>query len=552
MGIFKKITFISVLCCQAFVFESKSHILYLMQAKEYGKAISNYQKLFEETRKQDFETLQQMALILLETGSKSPSSDERQLTMYGAGLAASSKSLKILEKGLYAPEMPIQLTALHFICAFQENVASELLIKAMSSDFLETRIEAAYQMAIKKHPCAFGQIDSLMQKMPPFFKPFFPQFFGLIGTSDAVIELKNLLFDADSNVCIQSILSIAQNKRDDLSYLLRKKLKHSSIGEKEAATYSLAHLNDSSSMEMIKNNIISTSEHLQLSSFLALYNLGDKSYSKNIMKMAADGNLFAILSLGKIPGSENLLAKIALSPDDQERLNASIALLMRKDPRCLNGLKEILIKDPNHLAIQPFYSVGRSLICYHFVPFNPQRKDMDPTLSLDIKEHLLKEALELNEESFLSLASFIFNNNQNDLISPLVSLLANLKSENAISLLKTYAQKSGAPLIRDYCNLALYRINEEGPYFIHLKDCIKRNSRKELIRLKPFTPNKVRFEKSQYELSSDEASRLMVEIFSTFAEKHDVDGIMLLLEAIKSGPLLNRCPLAGILLRATE
>lgn len=550
MGIFKSVALI-LICVQAFVFENKNHILYLMQTKEYDKAISNYQSLLDETKKQDFEILQQIALILLENGVRSPSADERQMAVFGAGIAGSEKSLKILEKGLFAPEMAVQLTALHFLSAYQENSLNELLVKAMSSDFLQTRIEAAYQMAKKKHPCAFGQIDSLMQRMPPFFKPFFPQFFALIGNSDAINVLKSLLFDSDASVCIQSILSIAQEKRDDLLYLLRRKLKHGTVGEKEAATYALSSLSDSASIDLIKNNAASAQENLQLASYIALYNLGLKTYSEDIIKMAVNGNVFATLALGKIPGSENVLSRIASSPDSMERINASIALLMLKDPRCLLGLKELLIKKENGLIIQPFYSVGRSLLCYNIMPFTGARKDLDPNLSFDIKEHLLKEALELNEDAFLKLSNAIFENNQNDLVAMLTHLLENKKSERAMLLLKKYAQKSGAPLIRDYCNLALYRAGEDGPYFKYLKDWMKRNS-KVLVRLKPFSPTKVQFEKSQYELSSDEASRLMLEIFVAVAEKHDVEGINLLLESIKNTGPINRYPLAGILLRATE
>ena len=114
-----------------------------------------------------------------------------------------------------------------------------------------------------------------------------------------------------------------------------------------------------------------------------------------------------------------------------------------------------------------------------------------------------------------------------------------------------YAQKAGAPLIRDYCNLALYRAGEEGPYFDYLKNWLRRN-KKEMVRLKPFLPNKLRYEKSQYTLSSDESSRLMIEIFGVIAERRSIEGIMLLLDVLKDTDPLNRSPLAGILLKATE
>jgi len=106
-----------------------------MQKNQYKKAISFYQKLYEKTKQQDFEIIEQMAIILLKKGAKSKKKEKKQLTMFAAGLAASTKSIDILEKGLFSEEMPIQLTALHFISALQDNKSNSLLVKAMSSNF---------------------------------------------------------------------------------------------------------------------------------------------------------------------------------------------------------------------------------------------------------------------------------------------------------------------------------------------------------------------------------------------------------------------------------
>ena len=553
MGLSKTLTITLVFCCSMlFSFEHKNHILYLMNIKEYQQSVYYYQKLYKETKEQDFELLQQMALLLLEAGAKSQDPKERQMTMFGAGLAASTRSLKILEKGIFSPEMETQLTALHFICALQDNDINTLLVKAMGSDFLETRIEAAVQLAIRKHPCAFGQIQSLMQKLPPFLKPIFPQFFGLIGTSDSTRVLKALLYDEDPNVRVQSIITIANSKRDDLLYLLRKKIKHSSIAEQEALATSIALLNDSSCNEELKKYCGSSTENVKLAASLALYNLGDKSFENEILKEAIKENLFAILSLGNIENSENILAQLSKSPNTQARINASIALLKRKDPRSLKGLKELFISKENDLAIAPYLSLGKTLSCFKVMKNSKNRKNIDTHQSLQIKEMLLKQAIELNEDSFLSLAEEIFNNNQNDLVPYLCHLLSNLNSDKAIEFLKNYSVKTGSPLVRDYCNLTLYRMNIEGPYFEYLKKWLHLNSGQELIRLKPFTPDKVRYDKSQYSLSPEESSFLLVEMLSVLGEKHSIEGIMLLLDCLKTTNNFNRYPLAGILLRATE
>ena len=94
--------------------------------------------------------------------------------------------------------------------------SDELLNRAMSSDFLSTRMEAAFYMAQKKHPRAVGQIEGLMVRLPPIFRPLFPSLFALIGTSEATAALRRLLDDLEPQVRIESILNIARLGRDDL------------------------------------------------------------------------------------------------------------------------------------------------------------------------------------------------------------------------------------------------------------------------------------------------------------------------------------------------
>lgn len=531
---------------------NKNHILYLMNSGETEKAINSYQKLQKETNQQDFEILQQMAVLLLESGAKSGDPHERQLAMFGSGLACSSRLLKILEKGIDSPDMATQLTALHFACSLQDNEIDNILIRAMSSDFLETRIEAAMQMALKKHPCAFGQIQSLMQRLPVFLKPFFPQFFGLVGTRDATAVLKNMLFDEDPSVRVQAIIALAQNKRDDLLYLLRKKIKHASIAEQEALTMAFSSLNDSSCIEDLKKLSSSSTENVRLAASLALYQLGMRAYEKVVYQSAQKNNPFAIISLGKIENSEDFLSFLAQGPNLLSRINASIALLARKDPRSLAGLKELFISKENDLIISPYLSLGKTLNYYQVMINSKKRKNLDLNLSLELKQSLLKQALDLDEKYFLGLAEDIFNNDQNDLIPYICLLLSNLNSDNVIQFLKKHSEKAGAPLIRDYCNLTLYRMNIDGPYFDYLKKWLKKNSNQDLIILKTFSPERVKYENSQYSLSPDQSGYLLIEIFSAIAEKHDINGIMVLVDCLKNSLKLNRYPLAGILLRATE
>lgn len=552
MAVFKVVTFFCLLASFTYSYEHKNHILYLMNAKEDEKAIEYYQKYFEKYNVHDFEILQNIAMTYLKWAAKSTHVEEKQLAMFGAGFATSAKSLNILENGLDAAELSIQLTALHFISALQDDKANNLLVKAMGSNFLETRFEAAFQLAQKKHPCALGQVLSLQNKLPIFFRPLFPQFFGLIGTPDAMRELRNYLFDSDPNVKVQAIYSLAQNHRDDFLPILRKKLSHSSIIEKEALCMALATLNDSISIDQIRKLTNATSENVRIAAHIALNRLNDKSYNINLLKIAAKGNLFALYNLKEINHSENILYKFLQSPDKQERLNASLALLKRRDIRCFEGLHEFFSNNFSHFCIQPQVTLGRGLECFKIMSYSRKSKRVDLDLSLQIKMGILKDTLDVDTGKFLNLAKYIFNNNHLDLIPYLTKLLISLNDKNSINLLKINAQRSGAPLIRNYSNLALFRLKEKGPYFVNIKKWLYDKCQDQLIELKSFESNKMKYEKSQYELSPMDSANFFLESLSALAENHNLESTLLILDILKKTKKVNKGPIAGILLRATE
>ena len=367
----------------------------------------------------------------------------------------------------------------------------------MSSDFLSTRMEAAFYMSRRKHPLAVGRIEGLMFRLPPLFKPYFPSFFALLGTSEATSALKRLLEDTDSQVRIESILNIAKTGRDDFLPSLRRKLSHSHIAEIESTIFAIGALKDSASLQKLKKLSLSPVESIRLAASLALIQLGDRSRIPEIIQMAGRHNLFAILSLGNITDTEETLAELIQSNDFQVRLNAGIALLGRRDPRCLPILREILISDTRDLAFHPMGSVGRTLSAFKAVP-SAELRAKDPTIdlgySMALREHFLREAQHLPEETFLTIARTIFQKQQNDLVPTTITLLENLRTPGAIALLKEGTKKISAPLIRDYCHLSLYRLKEEGPYEEYVNHWVLQQKTAELIRLRPLLPWKYRME----------------------------------------------------------
>ena len=534
--------------------ETKMQALYLMQQNRIEESIDRYRSLTEISGRHDFELLQQLGLVLLQKGIHSEDPQVFLMTLFGAGLSNSARALEILEKGLVYPDPQVQLLTINFIARQEDDRADELLNRAMSSDFLATRMEAAFHLAMRKHPHAVGQIEGLMFR-PPAFKPYFPPLFALIGTNDATSVLKRLIEDTDPQVRVESILQVASMGRDDFLPLLRKRLSLSNISELEASIYSIGVLKDSSSLTKLKKLAASTTESIRIAATLALHRLGDRSAIPALIDMANNRNLFAIASLGAISESEETLAEIVKSGDLQLRINAGVALLQLRDPRCFLGVREMLIQDARDLAFHPYSSVGRTQSAWKAVP-SAELRSKDPTVDLSfsqaMREHLLRESIHLPEKYFLALAQSIVDHQQNDLVPTLIGLLENLQTEGAISLLKEGAEKLASPLIRDYCRLSLYRLGEEGPYEEYVNHWVMHQKGSDLIRLRPLLPLKYRLEQSDFTLTPDETSRLLIESFLSIANQRDEKSISFLLKAIQQGNPMNRFALMGLLMRATE
>jgi HEAT repeat protein len=553
MGLFKAcltLAFASSLIASSDI-DSKRHALYMVQNSDIETALHAYQNYFAQTGHHDFDVLQRMGLVLLQHGIHSDDPTIFTMTLFGAGLSGSAGALEILEKGLFHSDPQIQMVALHFIAQSNDDQTDELLNRAMSSDFLSTRLEAAFYMAQKKHPRAVGQIEGLMYRLPPIFRPLFPSLFALIGTSEATCALRRLLDDPEPQVRIESILNIARLGRDDLLPILRKNLTHSNIAELEACSYAIGVLKDSSSLIRLKKLAHSPAENVKIAAILALHALGDRSCFDRLIYLAQSHNIYAMGALGQIPGGEEALALLTHSDQLPIRLNAAISLLQRRDERCLQGIEELLIRDQRDLAFYFLPSVGRTMAIWKAIPSAELRsKDqtLDLSLSLSMREQILRETIYLPQPEFLKIAKLILEKQQNDLVPCLITLLKDLRTPEAIDLLKIGCSQLSAPFIRDYCHLALFDLKEEGPYGEYIKHWVLHQKDAELIRLRPMLPWKMRLD-SNYSLTPDETSRLLIESFLAIATDRNID---FLVEAILKGNPQNRYALFGLLMRATE
>ncbi|NGX46113.1 MAG: hypothetical protein K940chlam2_01295 [Chlamydiae bacterium] len=417
-------------------------------------------------------------------------------------------------------------------------------------------MEAAQQLAIRKHRAATGQIESLMYRVPPPFRFFFPQFFALIGTNDAIALLRHLMEDRFSVVRVEALLSAARFGRDDLLPSIRSSLTHLDVAEQEAAAFSVGLLKDTRCQKRLIKLLDSPQSNVQIAAALSLHKLGDHSGIALLLEKAGKEDLYAIQALSAVNEGADLLARLSKHADIQVRLNATMALLAMRDDRAALPLMELLLHDSRDMGFMPHPSLGRSQLSWKAVFSAAQHQKEGPydifSSTIMLREQLLTQALELSDEIFMKIAETLLHSRQADLIPLLTNLLENLQTPEAITLLKQSASRAGDPLARAYCSLALFRLKEEGPWEENVKGWARRNLSTEMIQFRPMVTIDQRITRSPFELTPEDHSRLLIETFQTIADRHEESGIALLLDALEKGNPKNRYVLAGLLLRALQ
>ena len=251
----------------------------------------------------------------------------------------------------------------------------------------------------------------------------------------------------NEKVRIAAIFAVAKCERNDLLPQIRTLASHGEIAQQEGCAVALGLLGDESSLPRLEALSRSSISSVRLAACQALYRLGKLQMRASIEKEAKEGNLFAIAMLGEMPGSEESLAKLVQHPNLQVRVNSALSLLERRDPRSLNGLKDILISDSRDLCFEKATSHGLGLDAWRAIPSAHANLADDPVgfeLSLALREEALCQAINLPEKSFLQIATLLFESHQNDLILTLTDLLTTLHTEEAKAILKKYSQKAGA------------------------------------------------------------------------------------------------------------
>lgn len=534
---------------------SKSRILNVMHRGDVKTAIALYRKHCQEMGKQDFELLQQMSLILLEQGACSSDPETLLMTLFGAGLSTNEKALPIFQQILSTPIPQLQILTLHFLAKYQHNAADEVLKTALSSPFVLTRLEAINYFALKKSPIAIDHAEALMHKLPTEIKPVFAQLFITVGTPRAMKIYRQLLNDQNVNVRVEAILAAAELQRDDVLPQIRTLCTHSNYTQQEACALALGKMKDRFSIAKLETLASSKNLSVKLTACQALCRLGMSQYEQPIQQYAAAGDVFAIALLGEIKGSEDLLFQLTRSTNLQVRINAAMALLELEDERCIQPLCEVLVHTNRDLAFSRCYSAGKGLCSWKATPHALQNFKDNPVafeLCNTLRENILLKIADISDKSFINLSQALLQANQLDLVPVIVERLENIRSPEAIQLLQSYQQKVGAPLIRNYCNLALFRMKIPGPYRENITKWITQQHHQNIIKLREFVPIEMREKGFNYELSPEETSRLFIDSLEALAATQDQEAIDVLLNAIQEGNAKNKYAIAGLLIQATN
>lgn len=534
---------------------SASQILFLVQAGNTHNAVTQYREEYVKSGEHNHDLLQQMGITLLDQGRRSSKPEDQLLAILGAGISLHDRVSYILEAGVASDYPQLQLVSMQLISRFQSDDAYYALNQAMRSNNPLIRLEAAHIMAQIKHPKAVGQIEALMQKLPNEVHALFPQLYALEGSHDSIRILARMLSHPRQEVRIAAILSAAKHHRDDLLPQIRRLAKHHSISQQEACAWALGTMRDADSVSILKEMLSSPSGNVKLAAMQALYRIGHKEYGKEMIRHANRGDPFAVAFLGEVEDSQETLVELLESDNNIIRINAGVALLEHRDARGLPYLKDLFFPEQRDLALVKMGTAGGALHCLKLVPAAAFRAKEDPLsyeLSLSLREQILTKCLELPEKKFLHFIEAVLEQKQHDLVPLAVNLLVNQQSADAIALLKKYQQHAGAPFIRMYCTLALYKMREEGNYGLQLREWATKQQGEDFIQLRAYVPWEMRDPSTKYEITPRETSRLLLEAFETFATVQDDLAIDAVLEAIQHGNKSNRYALAGLLIRMVQ
>jgi HEAT repeat protein len=472
------------------------------------------------------------------------------------GISGAVSSNHLLYSFLKSANPQVQAAALQLASQMFDDEAEKILLSALSSPFFMIRMEALFYLAARRSTKTFEQIQSIHSLVPPFFYPYFADFYALDRSESSLVELRKMVVDQREEMRLAALLAILKYGMEDLKTVISPILSQKNPIELETVAYTLGLMQDLSATENLKKLTSFPQIEVRLSALYALIKLGYTDYSIEMERLAKEKNLFAISMLGNLNFGESVLIPLLQDEEVTIRLAATLALLHQRNPVVMPYLLDLFDINRNILCLVPIYSPGKTMFYWQLVPLksisDPTGKKNCMTFTGMFLENLLSEALELGDKPFIQLSSALFAKRQDWIVPKLVRLLENLQSPLSIELLKEKSELLGAPLIRSYATLALFRIGQDSASRETLIKWLLTEKQTEIIRFRPMIEESLSVARgeSSYQLTPEETSGFLIEALDALSQKREEKNIIYLLTLMKDGHPKNRFALAGLLLRS--
>lgn len=532
----------------------KAQMSYSARMGNPAKALELYNQYALMQGAHDFDALKTICIGMLQNGVREAKESSDLMSVYGAGLSQSEETMSVLEVGLNSKNPQAQAISLHFLSRLANDKADQLILGLLKNPNPILQLEAVFALAQKKHPKAGALAESLMSKYPAMIKPIFPAIFSELSSRRSDALLRQLLHDADERVRLEAIGALVKNGRDDFLPQLRRLASHTQVQQQEALCFAFERFHDETMCPRLEEFVRSKSPYVAVAAAHTLYILGKKEYREVLSIAAGEGFGFAVFAMQDVDEAAPELIALTRSSDPDIRLNAAIALAKAKLPGARQALEEVLFQGNNRIITQA-RSPGKALTCFKWAPAHAAVGRHGPAIaavSQNIRRALITEAINLPEKDFLYLAEKALSTNQLDIVPLVVKLLENHGSAEAEEILITHAQRIGAPYVRSFCNLALFRMKGKEIYAVKVREWVSQYGMNSIAELKPYLPFELRLETEYFDLSPEEQTSLFLESVEALAVSKKTEDIQTLLDVMQTGNPINRYALAGVMLRALQ
>ncbi|MCL4552653.1 MAG: hypothetical protein M1305_03760, partial [Candidatus Marsarchaeota archaeon] len=222
------------------------------------------------------------------------------------------------------------------------------------------------------------------------------------------------------------------------------------------------------------------------------------------------------------------------------QLNIALSLLSQKQPSCVAQIKQLLLS-PDDYVLTSSVSPGQSIGYWQLSPIESFDKELWPALheqTLVAKEMVLADALDLDQDDFLDIASALFEGGKVELYPALLQMVTNQQSDKAIALLAKESNRLGGPYNRAFATLGLFRLGvekEDKKLFLEILDLSREKEQQSWRFPLPWMAYQ-QFDQKTPQQQAAASAKLYIETLETLASSASPEAVELLIEELDKAP----------------